>query len=191
MKTTSKAPSKAGRAQMPMQKQVASYSLEKPLLHKLLENGLKDLYWVEKALLTVLPRVAAKASSEDLVEAIGRHTEETRRHVQKVEQVFGLIGVKAKTKKCHAMAGIINEGKEIIKESDQGAMRDAGIIASAQKIEHYEIASYGTLRTYATTLGLDHVAEIFQGILDDEKVADAVLSDLAEHINIEAIQNVW
>jgi ferritin-like metal-binding protein YciE len=188
MKMTSKATSKVGRAKPQTQQQAASYTIEKPKLQKLFEQGLRDMYWVEKTLVAILPKMASKVSSEDLVIALGRHIEETKRHVQKLEQVFGLIGKKARATKCLAMEGLIKEGKTIIQETLRGAMRDAGVIAAAQKVEHYEIASYGTLRTYTDMLGMEHISAIFQGILDDEKIADAVLSDLASGINIQAVK---
>src|SRR3954471_22972777 len=108
---------------------------------KLFENELKDIYWAEKALTKALPKMAKKATAEELVEALENHLNETEMQVQKVEQVFEIIGKRAVAKKCEAMDGLIKEGEEIMKESEEGPMRDAGIISAAQKVEHYEIAT--------------------------------------------------
>lgn len=186
MKTSGKATSNIGRDQAPAFIQDAAHTIERSQLRTLFEDGLRDLYQVEKSLLTVLPRMAANASSEKLIQAIGRHLEETREHVYKLEQIFGITGKKARVKKSPGMDGIIKENHEIMKTTDAGIMRDAAIIASAQAIEHYEISSYGTLRTYAEMLGLDHISVKIQDILDEEKRADETLTDIAYTINREA-----
>ncbi|HET6228047.1 MAG TPA: ferritin-like domain-containing protein [Bacteroidia bacterium] len=158
-------------------------------LMELFENALKDIYWAEKALTKALPKMAKNATSSELVEAIENHLKETEGQVEKLEQVFGLLDKKAVAKKCEAMAGLIKEGEEIIQDTEKGPQRDAGIIAAAQKVEHYEIATYGTLRTFAETLGLDEAAEILEEILDEEKNADQVLTEVAiSTINIEALE---
>jgi ferritin-like metal-binding protein YciE len=163
-------------------------AIEESVLMTLFENELKDIYWAEKALVKALPKMAKKASSDRLVEALENHLEETEGHVTKLERVFELIGKKAVAKKCEAMDGLIKEGEEIMKESEEGPMRDAGIISASQKVEHYEIASYGTLRVFARTLNLDEeVATILDEILDEEKNADVSLTEIAEStINVEA-----
>jgi ferritin-like metal-binding protein YciE len=163
--------------------------MERSSLMQLFENELKDIYWAEKALTKALPKMAKNATSEELVEAIENHLAETEAQVEKVEQVFELIGKNATAKKCEAMAGLIKEGEEIMKDTEKGPQRDAGIISAAQKVEHYEIASYGTLRTFAQTLGLDDVATLLEEILEEEKNADATLTDVAiSTINVEALQ---
>jgi ferritin-like metal-binding protein YciE len=163
--------------------------MDRSLLMELFENELKDIYWAEKALTKALPKMAKNATSEELVEAIENHLAETEEQVGKVEQVFELIGKNATAKKCEAMAGLIKEGEEIMKDTEKGPQRDAGIISAAQKVEHYEIASYGTLRTFAQTLGLDDVASLLEEILEEEKNADATLTDVAvSTINVEALQ---
>ncbi|MCH5715835.1 YciE/YciF ferroxidase family protein [Niabella hibiscisoli] len=133
-------------------------------MRELFEHGLKDIYWAEKALTKALPKMQKNATSPDLQNAIATHLEETRGHVTIVEAVFESIGKKAKAEKCDAMQGLIEEGDSILKETSPGPVRDAGIIAAAQKVEHYEIATYGTLATYAKTLGektaLDHLLKI-------------------------------
>lgn len=165
------------------------YGMEESKLMKLFEDELKDIYWVEKALTKAIPQMAKKTTDNTLLDALESHLKETQGHVTKVEEVFDIIGKKAQAKKCDAMEGLIKEGKDIMESSDKGAMRDAGIISAAQKIEHYEIASYGTLRAFAQTLGLNDAATILEEILDEEKEADLKLSEIAEStINIHAAE---
>jgi ferritin-like metal-binding protein YciE len=169
----------------------SEYGMEETKLMKLFEEELKDMYWAEKALTKALPKMAKKATSDELMEAIENHLRETEEQVNKLEQVFEVIGKKAQAKKCEAMAGLIKEAEEIMKDSDEGAMRDAGIISAAQKVEHYEIASYGTLRTFAQTLGLDEAVELLDAILEEEKAADQKLTEVAEAtINVQALSEV-
>lgn len=156
-------------------------------LMELFGNGLKDLYWAEKALVKALPKMTKNATSELLIDAMTSHLEETKVHITRLEEVFSLIGLKAEAKKCDAMEGLIEEASGIMEECEEGSMRDAGIIAAAQKVEHYEIASYGTLRQFAETLGLDKAAELLETTLQEEKEADLKLSDVAmDAVNIEA-----
>jgi ferritin-like metal-binding protein YciE len=156
-------------------------------LHKLFEEELKDIYWAEKALTKAIPKMIKKATNEELIEALENHLEETEGHVQRCEQVFEILGKTAQAKKCEAMAGLIKEAEELMTESDEGVMRDAAIISAAQKVEHYEIASYGTLRTFATTLGLTDAAELLEETLNEEKNADEILTGVAESaINVKA-----
>ena len=156
-------------------------------LMQLFEDELKDIYWAEKALVKALPKMAKQAESEELKMALEQHLKETEGHVQRVEQVFESIGKKASAKKCDAMEGLIEEGKGIMEESEAGPMRDAGIISAGQKIEHYEIASYGTLRQFAQTLGLKEAASLLEQTLNEEKAADEKLTEVAvSTINVEA-----
>ena len=157
-------------------------------LQKLFEDELKDIYWAEKALVKAIPKMAKKASSADLVEALNNHLEETTEHVKRAEQVFEILGKNPQAKKCEAMDGLIKEAEEIMTESEEGVMRDAGIITAAQKVEHYEIASYGTLRTFAGVLGLDDAAELLEQTLEEEKGADEKLTEIASSINTEAAE---
>lgn len=159
-------------------------------LKELFVDGLKDIYWAEKQLTKALPKMAKAATSEDLKAAFEKHLSETEEQVKKVEKVFELIDEKAQAKVCPAMEGLIKEGEEIIESTDKGTMvRDCGLIMAAQKVEHYEIASYGTLRTLARILGHDDAAIVLQDILDQEGTADRKLTDLAEsHINEAAVQ---
>src|SRR5690606_11838765 len=161
--------------------------LQNSKLHKLFEEELKDIYWAEKALVKAIPKMIKKASSEDLVQALESHLAETEEHVTRVEEVFAEIGMDPKAKKCESMEGLISEAEEVMKDAEEGAMLDAGIIASAQKVEHYEIASYGTLRTFAQTLGLTNAVQLLEQNLTEEKAADEKLTEVAEaSINMQA-----
>ena len=165
------------------------YGMEESKLMKLFEDSLKDIYWAEKALVKALPKMIKKATAQELVTAIENHLTETEDQVKKVEQVFELIGKKATAKKCDAMAGLIEEAEGIMEETEEGAMRDAGIIAAAQKVEHYEIATYGTLCTFADTLGLKDAVKVLESILKQEKAADTKLTEVAvSTINIQAAE---
>ena len=162
-------------------------AMESSKLMKLFEDELKDIYWAEKALTKAIPKMIKNATSEDLIEALENHLAETEEQVSRVEEVFGLLEKKATAKKCEAMEGLIKEGEGIMEDTDEGAMRDAGIISAGQKIEHYEIASYGTLRTFAEILGLDEVAKLLQETLDEEKAADEKLTEVAmTAVNVQA-----
>lgn len=167
------------------------YDIEESKLMKLFEDQLKDMYWAEKALVKALPKMIKNVSSEELVEVIQEHLDETEAQVEKVERVFESIDKRAVAKKCEAMDGLIKEAEEIMKSTDKGAVRDAGIIAAAQKVEHYEIASYGTLRTFAQTLGLTEAVSLLEEILEEEKGADEKLTEIAEStINVKAMSEV-
>lgn len=156
-------------------------------LTELFEDMLKDIYWAEKALTKALPKMAKNATSEELVTALTDHLEVTKQQVTRLEEVFETIGKKAQAKKCEAMAGLIKESEDIMESTEEGVVRDAGIIAAGQKVEHYEIATYGTLCSFAKTLGQDDVAELLQQTLDEEKEADELLTTVAESaVNISA-----
>lgn len=156
-------------------------------LRELFEEQLKDIYWAEKALTKALPKMAKNATSEELVDALNEHLEVTQGHVDRLEQVFESLGKKAQAKKCDAMEGLLKEGEGIVEETEPGAVRDAGIIAACQKVEHYEIASYGTLASFANLLGEPEAAELLLATLDEEKEADETLTGIAESgINLEA-----
>ncbi len=158
-------------------------------LRELFEAELKDIYWAEKALTKALPKMIKNASSEELITALEEHLAVTEEQVTRVERVFEVIGTKAQAKKCEAMAGLIKEGEEIMKDTEKGVVRDAGIISAAQKVEHYEIASYGTLCAFAKTLGENEAASLLEETLNEEKEADGLLSEIAESsINAEAAE---
>jgi len=156
-------------------------------LMKLFEEELKDIYWAEKALTKAIPKMIKNATSAELIEALDNHLMETEEQVKRVEQVFELTGKKAVAKKCEAMEGLIKEAEEIMEECEEGAMRDAGIISAGQKVEHYEIASYGTLRQFAETLGLTDAVALLEETLNEEKIADEKLTEVAlSAVNVEA-----
>jgi ferritin-like metal-binding protein YciE len=157
-------------------------------LQKLYTDELRDLYNAENQLLKALPNIAKAASSEDMKDAFEKHLEQTKGHVKRLEQVFDAIGEKPKGKTCRAMKGLIEEGSEILKEDGEESILDAGIIVAAQKVEHYEIASYGSVRTFAHLLGQNKAAELLQTTLDEESETNELLNRLAEGIvNPEAM----
>ncbi|MCF6131682.1 YciE/YciF ferroxidase family protein [Flavobacterium wongokense] len=156
-------------------------------LRDLFVDGLKDIYWAEKALVKALPKMAKNATTPNLIATINDHLEVTKEHVTRLEDVFACIGEKAAAKKCDAMEGLLKEGEGILEETEPGAVRDAGIIAAAQKVEHYEIATYGTLAAFAKTLGESQAAELLAKTLNEEKEADVALTDAAYNsINFDA-----
>ncbi len=156
-------------------------------LRDLFIDELKDIYWAEKALVKALPKMAKNATTPTLVTAILTHLEQTENHVLRLEEVFSLFGEKAVAKKCDAMEGLLKEGEGILEDTEPGAVRDAGIILAAQKVEHYEIATYGTLVAFAGTLGESEAAGILKETLNEEKQADITLTEAAYHyINFEA-----
>ena len=159
-------------------------------LEKLFTDSLKDLYWAEKQLTKALPKMKKKATTDELKSAIEEHLAQTEEHVARLEQVFNMCGKKVQAKKCEAMEGLIKESDTIVEETDDNSMtRDAGLIMAAQKVEHYEIASYGSLVQFAKTLGMDDVAELLHQTLDEEKYADEKLTEIAEwQVNKQAQQ---
>ncbi len=159
-----------------------------PALKELFKDGICDLYWAENHLVKNLPKMIASATAPALKSAIESHLSETKGHVARLEQVFELLGEKPIAKKCDAMEGLSKEGESIIEETEAGtATRDVGIILASQKVEHYEIASYGGLFQLATTLGLTEVADLLEQTLAEEKLADTKLTDIAENeINYQA-----
>lgn len=157
-------------------------------LQDFFEDGLKDIYWAEKALTKALPKMHKNATSVKLKEAINAHLDQTKNHVTRLEQVFASIGKKAQAAKCDAMDGLLKEGEGILEETQTGAVRDAGIIAAAQKVEHYEIATYGTLATYAKMMGHKEALDLLLATLREEKKCDLDLTKLAKsEVNVKAI----
>jgi len=151
------------------------------MLKDFFADELKDIYWAEKNIVKALPKMQKAATSQKLQQAFEEHLQQTQTHVERLEQVFEILGKKAQAKKCDAMAGILEEGNGIVGETEKGtATRDVGLILSAQKVEHYEIATYGGLAQLATTLGLDEVAGFLEKTLEEEKETDARLTEIAE-----------
>lgn len=164
-------------------KRKATSRSSKETLEDIFEGILKDIYWAEKLLTKSLPKMAKASHNEDLQEAFEDHLEQTVRHVQRIESCFEILELRAVGKKCAAMEGLVKEGAEVIDEHEMGHARDAGLIAAAQKIEHYEISTYGTLRTMANVLGKVQCAELLEETKDEEAEADEKLTALAERIN--------
>ncbi|MEO6327304.1 MAG: ferritin-like domain-containing protein [Ginsengibacter sp.] len=163
-------------------------SNESSLLEEFLVESLKDIYWAEKHLLKALPKMEKAATSTDLKESFADHAEVTREHVSRLEEAFGIMSKKPQGKKCEAMEGLTKEADSIIEETEKGTLtRDAALIIAAQKVEHYEIATYGGLKQLAKTLGKPDLSNLFDQTLTEEKQADELLTSIAEtHVNEEA-----
>lgn len=151
-------------------------------LDDLFHDTLKDIYFAEKKILATLPKMAKAAQNEDLKAAFMKHREETEGHVERLEEVFGMIDKKPQGKTCAAIVGITDEGAEIMEEYKGAPALDAGLLAAAQAVEHYEISRYGTLRTWAEELGLDDAAELLQATLSEEEATDEALTEIAETV---------
>jgi ferritin-like metal-binding protein YciE len=159
-------------------------------LQDLYIDQLRDLYNAEHQLVKALPKMAKAAKSESLQSAFESHLDQTNGHVERLERIFEKLGVSPKGKKCKAMQGLIEEGKEMMSEDATPEVMDAGLIAAAQRVEHYEMAGYGCVRTYAKVLGQSDAAELLQETLEEEESADKTLTDLAESmINASAAQS--
>ena len=158
------------------------------MLEELFLDELKDIYWAEKHLVKALPKMAKAATSEELRQSFTDHLEATKGHVTRLEEAFGMLGEKVQAKKCEAMAGLTKEGDGIIEDTEKGTLtRDVGLIMAAQKVEHYEIATYGSLAQLAKTLGKNDLADLMVQTLEEEKEADELLTSIAENnINVEA-----
>jgi ferritin-like metal-binding protein YciE len=158
-------------------------------LNDLFEDTLKDVYFAENEILKALPKMAKKATSKDLQQAFTDHAEETKGQVKRLDQIFKLLGKNAEGKECHALKGLVKEAEELMDEAKSGPVLDAGLIACAQAVEHYEMARYGALSAWAEQLDMEDAGELLEETLDEEKAADEKLSGLAEDINPEADEN--
>ncbi len=165
-------------------------------LFELFTDELQDMYNAEKQIIKALPKLIKLVDSEDLMDALSAHLEETEGQVKRIEQIFTILNLDAKEIKCEGMEGILKEGDEIVKNKSKSPLLDAAIISAAQKVEHYEMASYGTLRSFAKHLGLDsEVADLIQESLDEEGAADKKLTKLADGgiftsgLNKEAVES--
>ena len=158
------------------------------MLEELFLDELKDIYWAEKHLVKTLPKMAKASTSDELRISFTDHLEATKGHVTRLEKAFGLLDKKVQAKKCEAMAGLTKEGDGIIEDTESGSLtRDVGLIMAAQKVEHYEIATYGSLLQLAKTLGRNEIANLMSQTLEEEKEADELLTSIAENnINVEA-----
>ncbi len=162
-------------------KSEVSKEMKNSEFHKFFVDELKDIYWAESHLVKALPKMKKAATSKELAKAFDKHLAETEKHVETLEQVFELLGEKAAGKKCEAMAGLLEEASSIIEDTDKDTMvRDAGLILAAQKVEHYEIATYGTLRVFAKTMGHNDVYDLLTKTLENEKTTDVALTKIAE-----------
>lgn len=178
-KTSTKTSTKTTAKKTPAKKDAAKD------LADLFEDSLKDIYWAEKALVKALPKMMKNATNEKLKAAIEKHLGETETHVTRLEECFQAMGKEAQAKKCDAMQGILDEGDSIVEETEPGSVRDAGIIAAAQKVEHYEIATYGTLAAFAKILEEKEVLQNLLTTLEEEKKCDELLTSLAD-INLNS-----
>jgi len=156
-------------------------------LRKLYVDELKDLYSAEKQILQALPKMAKKATSPALRQGFEKHLEQTREQVARLDRIFELLGKSPRGKKCKGMEGLLEEGKEMMQEDMEDDVMDAALISAAQRVEHYEIAGYGTVRTYAELMGEKEHARLLQQTLEEEGMTDKELSALAQKINVEAM----
>lgn len=161
--------------------------MEHQALKELYIDELRDIYNAENQLVKALPKMAKAANSDDLRNGFEQHLEQTRGHVQRLETIFKDLGEKPSGKKCKAMEGLVAEGQETMDEDYEDDLMDAALIAAAQRVEHYEIAAYGTVRTYAELLGEDNAVQLLEQTLEEEKETDQKLTDLASDINVKAM----
>lgn len=160
--------------------------MEMESLRDLMIDELKDLYSAENQIIKALPKMMKKATSPDLKQGFEKHLKETEGHVERLDKIFQELEESPRGKKCKGMEGIIADGKELMEEDAEPEVMDAGLIGAAQHVEHYEMAGYGCVRTYAELLGLNNIAKLLQKTLDEEKVTDEKLTQLARNINVEA-----
>lgn len=188
METSKKTPTNASSKATTKKSSNTTGKIEPSEFHEFFIDELKDIYWAEKHLVKALPKMKKAATSPELAAAFEKHTQETQTHIETLEEVFGLLDEKPAAKKCDAMAGLLEEANGIIEDTDAGTMiRDAGLILAAQKVEHYEIATYGTLRVFAENMDRADVAALLDQTLENEKATDVALTEIAvAAINMEA-----
>lgn len=160
----------------------------KESLKKIFEELLQDTYGAEQQLVKALPELAKAAHSEELQQAFEKHLKQTEKQTQRLEKIFSRLGIEKGSEKCEAMEGLVKEGQQIIKEHEDSVTRDVALIVAAQKVEHYEIAAYGSLVELADVLGLDSIADVLEKTLDEEKETDEILSEIAQDVNDEALE---
>ena len=165
---------------------MALFSMKLENLEQLFLQELRDLYDAEDQITEALPKMIEAAHYPELKNALQEHLDITRQQIQRLDQVFNILGEDASGQTCKGMKGVIKEGDEIISQGGDNATVDAGIISAAQRVEHYEMAGYGTVRTYAELLGQQQIASLLQQTLDEEKEADETLTEIARSVNIEA-----
>jgi ferritin-like metal-binding protein YciE len=157
-------------------------------MEELFLDELKDLYSAEKQITKALPKLAKAATSPELREAFESHLEETKGHVDRLEKAFQLLGKPLRGKMCHGMQGVLEEGSEVLEDTEKGDVRDAALISAAQRVEHYEIAAYGSVREYANLLGRKEIANLLEETLNEEKAADKKLNGISKSVNSQALQ---
>ncbi|MCU1307890.1 MAG: hypothetical protein JWN45_2585 [Acidobacteriaceae bacterium] len=157
-------------------------------LQELFIDELKDLYSAENQIIKALPKMIKNSNSDELRSAFEEHLEQTKGHVERLDQIFDELDATARGKKCKGMEGLLEEGKELMEEDVEPEVLDAGLISAAQRVEHYEIAAYGTVRTYAELLEMDNAVNLLQQTLDEEKETDRKLTSIAESVNVEAVE---
>jgi ferritin-like metal-binding protein YciE len=155
-------------------------------MDELFVDELKDLYSAEKQIIRALPKLAKAATSEELREAFQSHLEETNEHVARLEKAFEILGKSPRGKTCVGMKGVLEEGSEVLEDTDKGEVRDAALISAAQRVEHYEMAGYGSARDFAKVLGQDEIADLLEETLEEEKAADEKLTSISKQVNEEA-----
>jgi ferritin-like metal-binding protein YciE len=155
-------------------------------MDELFVDELKDLYSAEKQITRALPKLVKAATSDELRQAFQSHLEETNGHVTRLEKAFEILGKSPKGKTCVGMKGVLEEGAEVLEDTDKGEVRDAGLISAAQRVEHYEMAGYGSARDFAKLLGQDEIAELLEETLEEEKAADKKLTSISVQVNAEA-----
>lgn len=158
-------------------------------MEKLFLEELKDLYSAENQITKALPKMASAATSQELKKAFEKHLRETEGHIERLEQICEIMGTSPKGKSCEGMKGVIDEGNSMLKEAEEGSVRDAALISAAQRVEHYEMAAYGTVRTYAEQLGQSKCAKLLEATLEEEKATDQKLTSIAQKVNVKAQQN--
>lgn len=178
---------KSGNTKTATRPQGLKGKMQNSEFHKFFVDELKDIYWAEKHLVKALPKMQKASTSTELAACFEKHTLETETHIERLEKVFALLDEKPEAKKCDTMEGLLEEAKGIMEDTEKGTMiRDAGLILAAQKVEHYEIATYGTLRTLANNMGHSGVVDLLQQTLDNEKQTDVTLTKVAEGFVNEA-----
>ncbi|HWG18634.1 MAG TPA: ferritin-like domain-containing protein [Acidobacteriaceae bacterium] len=157
-------------------------------MEELMLDELKDLYSAEKQIVKALPKMAKACESEELKQAFQSHLEETKGHVERLDQIFEVLGKGSRGKTCHGMQGLLEEGSEMLEEIEKGGVRDAALISAAQRVEHYEIAAYGSVREYAKLLGKKQIVSLLEETLEEEKAADEKLTSISQQVNPQALE---
>jgi ferritin-like metal-binding protein YciE len=157
-------------------------------MEELMLDELKDLYSAEKQIVKALPKMAKACESEELKQAFQTHLEETKGHVERLDQIFEVLGKASRGKTCHGMQGLLEEGSEMLEEIEKGGVRDAALISAAQRVEHYEIAAYGSVREYAKLLGKKQIVSLLEETLEEEKATDEKLTSISQQVNPQALE---